>query len=312
MIQLKGWILAMMLGPILVSTESATQEYAPSAEYASLLSIGFTNQNGSFMVDKLQLVFPPAEEQPVEFVISKPNAKSVVKLPMRLERWNGFPAFAGLRAPSGHPGIVRVEEAGDYLMTIKVGGKAVTSMPFTMKIETGGDPFNPRKTYIREGPWSSLGFLGARVEKPDTPLLFYWWSCNRELPNDLKSAGCTAHLMQNGKVIARSKSINVSGSKWRFLRVEFSQKRSTGEYSFTKSMLCENDGDYQVVIKVKDDIVKSFNAQVKDGVLQRLPRCNLDTNPHVDFISPRLIDMRDGYGGRNFMVDAYWITTGEE
>ena len=169
MIQFRGWIMMMILGWILAFTQGASaQEYEPSAEYASLLSIGFYNQNGGFMVDKLQLVFPPADDQPVEFVISKSGGNSVISLPMRIERWDGYPAFAGLRAPSGHPGIIQVEEAGEYIMTIKVGGKAVTSMPFSMKIEGSGDPFNPRKNFTREGPWSTLGFLGAEVDKPDT------------------------------------------------------------------------------------------------------------------------------------------------
>ncbi|MGH1366005.1 MAG: hypothetical protein ACRBF0_20770 [Calditrichia bacterium] len=286
------------------------QTYPPAAEYASLLGIGFYNQNGSFMVDKLQLVFPPADDKPVEFVISKTNGDVVVSLPMRIERWNGYPAFAGLRAPSGHPGTVRLEEPGDYIMTINVGGEAATSVPFTMNMESSGDPFNPRKNFTREGPWSTLGFLGDNVDKPDSPLLFYWWSNNRELPEGTSSASCSVHLMRNGKEIAISaKKISVSGTKWRFLRVPFKQKTSSGETSFTKSMLCEKDGEYKLVVKSKDKVVKSFKAQVKEGVLQRSPRCNLSSESNINFISPRLMDMRDGYGGRNFMVDAYWVTT---
>ncbi len=308
--QFKKWKVKLILGWMLISVQGVmAQNYAPAAEYASLLGIGFYNQNGGFMVDKLQLVFPPADDQPVEFVITKPGGSPVVILPMRLERWDGYPAFAGLRAPSGHPGSVRVEEPGEYVMSIKVGGKTVTSLPFSMKVESSGDPFNPRKNFTREGPWNTLGFLGDNIDKPDSPLLFYWWSCNRELPDGVNAASCTVYIMRDGKEVAlSSRSISVSGSKWRFLRVPFKQKTSAGETSFTKSMLCENDGDYKVIVKAKDEIVKSFNVQVKDGVLQRLERCNLDTKPHVNFISPRLIDMRDGYGGRNFMVDAYWVT----
>ncbi|MEL6820479.1 MAG: hypothetical protein AAFP70_01860 [Calditrichota bacterium] len=288
------------------------QTYPPAAEYASLLGIGFYNQNGGFMVDKLQLVFPPTDDKPVEFVITKADGSAVVNLAMRIERWNGYPAFAGLRAPSGHPGIVRVEEPGDYIMTIKVGGEAATSVPFSMKVESSGDPFNPRKNFMREGPWSTLGFLGDNVDKPDSPLLFYWWSNSREFPAGTKAASSTVHIMRNGKEVAvSSKAVAVSGTKWRFLRVPFKQKTSSGEVAFTKSMLVANNGDYDVVVKVKgkDTVIKTFKAQVKDGVLQRSSRCELSSKPNTDFISPRLIDMRDGYGGRNFMVDAYWVTT---
>lgn len=308
--QFKALMITMMAICLFASSqEMVAQDYAPSAEYASLLGIGFYNQNGGFMVDKLQLVFPPAADQPVEFAISTTDGNKVVSLPMRIERWDGYPAFAGLRAPSGHPGIVRVEQPGEYIMSISVAGKAVTTLPFSLKVESSGDPFNPRKNFTREGPWSSLGFLGDNMAKPDSPLLFYWWSNNRELPNNLKSASCTAYIMRNGKEIARSKGISVSGTKWRFLRVAFSQKTSNGEFSFTKAKLCETDGDYQIVVKAKDAIVKTFKATVSGGEIQRLARNDLNTDPHTDFISPRLIDMRDGYGGRNFMVDAYWVTT---
>ena len=309
--QLNTPILAATLAALLVFSPLAfAQDYEPAAEYASLLGIGFYNQNGGFMVDKLQLVFPPSEDQPVEFAISGSDGNKVVSLPMRIERWNGSPAFAGLRAPSGHPGIVRLEEPGDYVMSIHVGGKAVTSLPFSMKVESSGDPFNPRKNFTREGPWSTLGFLGTQVEKPDSPLRFYWWSCSRELSGGARSASCSVHIMRGGQEIAvGSKAVSVSGSNWRFLSVPFKQKTSDGERAFTKAMLCENDGDYQVVIKAKGETVKSFSATVEGGVLQRLPRCDLDTEPHTDFVSPRLIDMTDGYGGRNFMVDAFWVGT---
>ncbi len=289
---------------------TAAQTYEPSVEYASLLSMGFYDRSGAFMVDKLQLVFPPADDQPVEFQINKPGGETVVSLPMRIERWNGQPAFAGLRAPSGHPGTISLEQGGDYEIAITVGGKVATKMPFSMKVESSGDPFNPQKSFTREGPWRTLGFLGENIDQKGGPLLFYWWSSPRELAEGKTNGRLSVHIMKDGDEIAYGqKAVSISGSKWRFLQVPFEHKVGNGEKAFTLEKLRANDGVYEVVVKDKDTVVKTFKAKVKDGELKRLKRNKLGLEPHEDFISPRLKDMRDGYGGRNFMVDAYWVST---
>ena len=105
----------------------------------------------------------------------------MASVPLLIERWGSYPVFDALR-PKGHPGIMSLENPGRYVMLALVNGNPITTLPFTFNVESSGDPFNPKKTFTRDGPWQSLAFFSVPLEKPDTPLKFNWWSCRRENP----------------------------------------------------------------------------------------------------------------------------------
>ncbi|MDZ7363865.1 MAG: hypothetical protein ONB46_24590 [candidate division KSB1 bacterium] len=220
------WSLAVVSGWALILATTVTgQNYPPAIEYASLLDLRFYEQTGGFLVENLQLVFPPQQEQKLEFVIARATAEAVATVPLRKERLGeNFPAFARLQ-PSGHPGNVQVGQAGDFVMSVKANGQTLTTLPFTVRAEGGDDPFNPKKTFVLDGPWRSLAYLFVPVDEAESPL--------------------------------------------------------------SLGMLTAQDGDYRIVFKAKDKVIKSYAVPVKGGKVQRLKRCDLSFQPHTDFISPR-------------------------
>ena len=57
-------------------------------EYQSLMNVRFYEANGSFLVEELELVFPPPNVESASFVITKASGEKVVACRCAFKRWN--------------------------------------------------------------------------------------------------------------------------------------------------------------------------------------------------------------------------------
>jgi hypothetical protein len=302
----------IVLALLLVAAPSAArgQDNKPAGEYLSLLNMRFYEADGGFLVDGLQLVFPPQGVRRAAFVLSRSGGGEVASVPLRIEPFGQFPAF-GLLVPDGNPGVVKVGQPGDFVITIKVNDEVVSALPFSMKEEKGTDPFNPTRRFTREGPWKDLGFFSNRVDDAEARVSFNWWTSLRELPNATGRQLLSVHVMRGGAEVASSNSPVVpSSNDWQFFRRELVEAASVGkprrEY-LKRASLTAKDGEVLVVVKSNGQAVKSYRMQVKGGQLQSLDRSRLGYEPRADFISPRLIDTSSGSSSDYHMLEAYWL-----
>src|SRR5436309_2397110 len=86
---------------------AVAQSYKPAVEYQSLLNLRYYEGQGGFLVEDLQLVFPPAHIGNAKLVVAEQSGAIVDTLTLRFERME-FPAFGRFRPESGNPGLVRV------------------------------------------------------------------------------------------------------------------------------------------------------------------------------------------------------------
>ena len=177
-----------------------------------------------------------------------------------------------------------------------------------MKREASNDPFNPKNTFVREGPWRDLAHFSVRTDEPDSHLEFSWWTSLRELPPGTKNPMVTLHVLYGGQEIASTRSPVVpTQTDWQFLRHEFHFPAEPKVRWMTMADLTKRDGEYTVVAKVNGKPFKSYKAEVKGGQLQRHPRSRMDMEPHTDFISPRQVDTSSRTTSRYAMRDIYWV-----
>jgi hypothetical protein len=288
--------------------QGATQGYKPAVEYQSLMQLRFYENQGNFLVEDLEVVFPPAGSRKATFVIARANGAAVASVPLRLETpLASYTAF-GMFKPDGVPGSADVGEPGDYVLSVQIDGQPITTLPFTMKRESNNDPFNPRTTFVREGPWRDLAYFSDRPEVPDSHLEFNWWTSLRELPPGTKNPLVTLHLMRGAQEIAATRSpVVVTQTDWQFFYHEFHFPAEKQVRWMTLADLTKADGEYTLVAKVNGKPFKSYRAEVRGGQLQRHPRNSLDTQPHTDFISPRLVDTSSRTTSSSAMRDTYWV-----
>ena len=116
---------------LLLATVAVGQQYKPAIEYQSLMHLRYYENNGGFLVEDLQLVFPPASIGNAKFVVADQSGQVVDSVPLRYERME-FPAFGRFRPASGNPGNVRVGRSGNFIMSVIVDGQTLTTLPFSL------------------------------------------------------------------------------------------------------------------------------------------------------------------------------------
>jgi hypothetical protein len=285
------------------------QNYRPAIEHESLLSMRFYEATGGFLVEGLEVVFPPAGDVPATFMITKPSGEVVASVPLRLERLEKFPAFAVFRPAAGNPGNVKVAQTGDFVMAVKIGNETITKLPFSLKEETSGDPFKPGKAWVREGPWRDLAFAATITDDPEAHLQFNWWLSTRELPAGMTRPKVTVHVLNNGKEIAASRGPVVPDTlDWYFYeRHELYMPTLPKNKWLTLADLTKLTGEIAFVVKANGQPVKTFKTQVQGGQLRGLEQSRLGYEPNTSFIPPRYVDLNDRSRSDFTMRDMIWL-----
>ena len=309
----RGIILTVLLTAGLFTMDSVAQSNMAAIEYDSLLNMRFYEITGGFLVETLEVVFPPADRRPATFEVTRDDGSVVASVPLRLEPLGGFPAFGVFRPATGNPGTVAVGQAGNFVMAVKLGGETITAMPFSLKEQVSTDAFAPGRKFVRDGPWSDLAFFSALTDDPAARIDFNWWMSTRELPAGMKAPKVTIHLLANGKEIAASRGPVVPDTlDWYFYeRKEMIVATQPQQRWLTVSDLTKLNGEIALVVKANGQKIKFFTTEVRGGQIQRLDRNRLDTQPRTAFISPRYVDLTDRSRSDYTMRDMYWVTRGK-
>lgn len=278
-------------------------------EYDSLMNMRFYEETGGFLVEGLEVVFPPSAASAATFVITKPSGEVVSSVPLRLEPLEKFPAFGVFRPAPGNPGTVRVAQSGDFVMAVRLGNETITTLPFSLKLEASNDPLNPTKKFVRAGPWSDLAFFSVITDDPSAMLHFNYWLSTRELPPGMKPPKVTLHLLANGKEIAASRAPVVPDTlDWYFYeRKELIVETTPKQRWLALSDVTKQDGEIVMIVKANGQAIKSYKTRVGGGRLQTLERNRLDIEPRTTFISPRYVDLTDRSRSDFTMRDMYWV-----
>lgn len=286
---------------------AAARQYRPAVEYQSLMNLRFYEADAGFLVEHLQLVFPPPGLKKAAFVVERAGGGEVARVPLRFAPMEA-PAF-GLLEPDGVPGVVRVGRPGDFVMSVVVDGQAVTTLPFSLKEQTSADPFRPGRKFVREGPFRDLGYYSAAPDDPNAQLYFNYWLSLRELPPGTKNARVTLHLLAGNQEIAASRGPVVPTlDDWQFFQhQELSMPTLPRNRWLTLADATKKDGELTLLVKANGQPVKAYKTWVEGGQIRRLPRNRLGAEPPASFISPRFVDMSAGTSSRYKMLDMYWV-----
>jgi hypothetical protein len=297
----------VMAASFAVAAQVSTNKAA--IEYDSLMNMRFYEETGGFLVEGLEVVFPPTAASTATFVITKTNEEVISSVPLRLEPIEKFPAFGVLRPAPGNPGNIRLAQSGDFVMAVRLGNETITTLPFSLKMEVNSDLFNPSKKFVRDGPWSDLAFFSVITDDASAMLHFNYWLSTRELPAGLKQPKVTLHLLANGKEIATSRAPVVPDTlDWYFYeRKELIVQATPKQRWLALSDLTKQDGEIVMVVKANGQPIKSYKTRVVGGRLQTLARSRLETEPRTAFISPRYVDLTDRSRSDFTMRDMFWI-----
>lgn len=297
--------VVMLAGALAISG----QTNKPAIDHESLMTMRFYEATGGFLVETLEVVFPPASFRAATFEISRPGGEVISTVPLRMEPLENFPAFSVLRPASGNPGTVKVAQAGNFLMAVKINGETVTTVPFSLKQQVSSDPFAPGTKWVRDGAWSDMAFFSAMPDDPSAQMYFNYWLSTRELPPGVKAPKVTIHLVAGGKDIAMSRGPVVPDElDWYFYeRKEMIMETQPKQKWLTVGDVAKLNGEIAVVVKANGQPIKTYKTRVQGGAIQRLDRNQLGYEPRTDFISPRYVDLTDRSRSDFTMRDMYWM-----
>ena len=305
----KSRILWLAVLTLLLVVPSATfgQLARPAAEYRSLLNMRFSEADGEFLIEGLQLVFPPAGDKTAILTVNKLSGEQVFSLPLRFESRSSSPIFADL-VTNNEPKGIKLRQSGDFVLTIVIADDVVTRLPFTLKVEPDGNAYDPPKKFRREGPWRDLAYFSVPLDYATANLDFNWWMSLRELPIGMTNPLVAIHLMKDYREIARSRDpVQLNNDDWQFCTSELIRNTKTGPQQLTLADLAKRDGDYQLIIEANGKPIKSYRVVVEGGRFQRAEQSRLDFEPHADFMSPRLLDTSARSDSHDLKRDIYWV-----
>lgn len=150
-------ILRFALTVIALSSGLNAQNFPSHVAMDALLDIRFFPEQGRFMMaTSVPVLFPPAGETKARLLIKKVGGSAVVTKNMIVEPWPPHAAFGNLKPADGQMSFGPIP-AGDYVMSVEMNGKEISAYSFSLAAEQGGDPFNPKNSLVRTGPWSKGG-----------------------------------------------------------------------------------------------------------------------------------------------------------
>src|SRR6185369_16663226 len=110
---------------------AVAQPNKPAIEFQSLLNLRYYEPRGGFLIEDLQIVFPPANIGEARLVVTDQSGQVIESVPLRFEKME-FPAFGRFRPASGNPGLLNLGKSGSFVMSVVVDGQALTAMPFSL------------------------------------------------------------------------------------------------------------------------------------------------------------------------------------
>ncbi|MCX6602633.1 MAG: hypothetical protein NTV52_03485 [Acidobacteria bacterium] len=255
---------------IAVSAGLMAQSFPPHVAMDALLDIRFFPQQGGFMMaTSVPVLFPPPGETKARLLIKKAGGgAAVVTKAMIVEPWPPHAAFGNLKPADGQVGFGPIT-AGDYVMSVEINGKEISAYPFSLKAEQGGDPFNPKNSLVRTGPWSKAAFLIGPVEDNGASVEVGIWLSTRELPEYVprKQVPYTLHLMTGGKQMGLVEGM-VSDDDWTLFKPEVRQGHGGGPVKW--KVLIGTPGAYTLEYRAAGKTIRTYKFQVAGGKVSRI------------------------------------------
>jgi hypothetical protein len=236
-----------------------------------LLKIRFFPQRGEFMMaESVPVLFPPPGETKARLLIKKGGAAVVTKN-MIIEPWPPHTVFGNLKAADGQMGFGPVG-AGEYTMSVEMGGKEISAYKFSVAVEKGGDAFDPKTEMVRTGPWSKAAFLLGPVEDTGQSVEVGIWLSTREFGGTQRQVPYTMHLLSGAKQIGLVEGV-VSDSSWEYFHPEVRTGHGGGPVKW--GALMKAPGAYTLELRALGKTVRSYKFQVAGGKIARIPQNEL-------------------------------------
>ncbi|MEZ5649925.1 MAG: hypothetical protein R3E87_05185 [Burkholderiaceae bacterium] len=194
---------------------------------------------------------------------------------------------------------------GDFTLTFRSDGKAITVMEFNLRTERTGDTFNPLSTAVLDGPWDDWALLripfgtGERDDARATEALqLVSWAQNTGADQMFAEIRLDGDLIAKGDFYLQRRPF-----EWQRAEFKLAFPDDKGGTNFKIGDLLARDGVYDVFFRLGDELVSAFQFEIKGGREVYHPRQAANHRPRTEYLIPRQYVLSAGSGtARGFDV----------
>jgi hypothetical protein len=307
----------MLRLPFLLAVLAATAAHAqpaPAVDYARLLDNRFLPQQGQFLFGQPRpdyLLFPPAGLDPYDvdaaYLVRDAEGAIVGGQRIGVLEPTGSAAFMLIRPRSGPEWNAALQDGGRYTLDVVFNQTTIGAVPFTVALTQSDDPFDPRTTFVLDGPWRTHAYFEHEADRPDYILHFNAWIA----PDDMVSNTTTEVSMQrDGREVAWGSTVVDLSHGWG--RAEYrlltpaSRPDDRGRHPSPQNFTVQDvtPGTYELVLSdAEGRVFRRMRAEAGTGTFVAHARSDVNYTPRPAFLTPR----RMGGSALATAYNLYWV-----
>ena len=309
----------LALAALLVASSLGVQaQPAPAIDMARLLDIRFFPNQGTFMFGSPKpdhLLFPPEglDRYDVNGAYVVRDAEENVIGGMR---WGNLqPTQSAAFLTVGTSGMAewsaQLEDGQSYTLDVAFDRNIIASVPFSVSVADGGDPFDPKTIWTLDGPWRTHAYFQHETERPDYMMHFNAWVAPDDMPSNKPSE---VSIKRDGEEVAFGHAFVDLNYGWGHVEyrlfVAADRDERFGRHKTNANHWTIEDvtpGTYEIELSSEDGPFRTFTAEAEQGAFVAHPNSDINAD-RSGFLTPRRI------GGSNLRTafSTYWIVNDAE
>lgn len=302
---------SLILGLLLAVTAQAQ----PALDYSRFLGARFHAPSGQFLFGQPKydlLIFPPSDldQSSTEAAYEIRDADGGLVAQHEVRTFNGTrsDAFRSLQPYSAARWDGALENGQSYTLSFVLNGEAVSSIPFSIAVVEGDDPFNPTTTWKMDGPWQTHAFFRHETARTDYQLFFHAWVG----PDEVAVGGFVeVSIRRDGEEVAWASTYVAPDGGWQqvdyHLLTSDSREDEGGIRPNAKNwtMVDATPGVYEIVFSSEERAAfRTMAIEAQAGAFVTHPRSDTSTD-RASFLTPRSL----WYDDSQTPMSLYWVVS---
>ncbi len=277
------WIVLGLVGP------TFAQGPKPVMDYTSVLNtLDVLHNTGRLQLDfnhKLIAAFLPPGAT-VDTIITKSGSNA----PLHRQEYYVQKLYGNFWELSsrGKYQEFLLTEPGDYVATYRANGQPMTTVPFTLVPQSGGDEFDPRTFYYVDGPWNDWAQLSLPLkDAPESSPELVFWLRKMSFEEGSSADVYEIEVRKDGDVIATCTTGFVGSQEWQRVAKKLRHPENKGGYPLKQSELMARDGNYDIVLTKGESLHAVYQFEIKGGKPVKSARQASSYQPRTEYMIPR-------------------------
>ena len=292
-----------------------TAQAQPALDYSRFLGARFHPPSGQFLFGQPQydlLIFPPSDLDPssagAAYEIRNANGALVAQHEVRTMNGTRSDAFRSLQPYSAARWDGALEDGQSYTLRFVLNGQVISSIPFSIAIVEGDDPFNPQTTWTLDGPWRTHAFFRHETARPDYQLFFHAWIG----PDEVSVGGFVeVSVRRDGEEVAWASTYVDPDGGWQKVDYQLltsdSREDERGIRPNATNWTVEDasPGTYEIVFSSEEQPgFRTMTIEAESGAFVAHPRSDMSTE-RTSFLTPRTL----WYDDSQTPTSLYWVVS---